>query len=107
MVLAGSLTMYRGQCLFLTGVLCLSILLSVFLWYVMSGVSSCHRTVLSSQLVILEAASRNLAFSHYVQSSRSPICTPNNSKAPFLGEEIPLTNPLAFPQPCTLGGLRE
>lgn len=38
------------------------ILLSVLLWYVMSAVLSLfHRTVLSSQLVILEAASRNLA----------------------------------------------
>lgn len=53
---------YTGFSLFALLVLC--VLLSVFPWYVMSGVlSSCHRTVVSSQLIILEAASKNLAFS--------------------------------------------
>ena len=90
--------------LFLTGpvVLCVSqVLLSVLPPYVMSAVFSLfHRAVLSSLLVILEAASRNLTDPPPTVSGLPvpPFCTPSDSKkAPFSAEEILPEESPSFP----------
>lgn len=81
--------------LFLTGPIVpgvSQVLLSVLPSYVMSAVLSFfHRAVLSSQLAILEAASRNLTDPHLTVSGLPvpPPAPPSDSKnAPFLEEEI-------------------